>query len=229
MGIISIEQSDRLYWLGRYIERVYTTTNLFANRYDIMIDGDSSSYTDFCKHLDIPNIYSSAEDFRHTYSFNPEDENSIFSNLLRGYDNAIELREMIGSEALSYIQLAIYGMNQGAISSAPLIEMQRVMDNINAFWGVIDDAIGDERNRNTVMIGKRVERIDLYGRLHLESKDMIREYYRMAARIGRSTLRYDAEALENLRQLVEAEDLDYYRIVQEVEENLIIQHESIDV
>ena len=25
MGIISIEQSGRLYWLGRYTERVFTT------------------------------------------------------------------------------------------------------------------------------------------------------------------------------------------------------------
>lgn len=223
MGIISIEQSDRLYWLGRYVERVYTTTSLFANRYDIMIDGDLTSYKDFCESLDIPNIYPSAEDFQHKYSFDKGNENSIFSNLMRGYDNAIELRETIGSEALSYIQLAIYSMNKAEASNAPLIEMQHVMDNIHAFWGAIDDGIGDEKSRNTVMIGKRIERIDLYGRLHLGGEDMLREYQRMAARIGRSSLKYNENVLENLYILVNSYNLDYNRIVQEVEENLVLE------
>lgn len=222
MGIISVEQSDRLYWLGRYMERVYTTTSLFASRYDIMIDRDTASFADFCKHLEIPNIYQSAEHFRHSYAFHTENENSIFSNLLRGYDNAVELRETIGSEALSYIQLAIYSMNKAKDSDAPLIGLQRVLDNIHAFWGVIDDDIGDEKSRNTVMVGKRIERIDLYGRLHLGGEDMLREYHRMAGRIGRSTLKYDQGVLDSLQTLVESEDLDYGRIVQEVEERLVL-------
>lgn len=28
MGIISVENTDRLYWLGRYSERVYSTIQL---------------------------------------------------------------------------------------------------------------------------------------------------------------------------------------------------------
>lgn len=28
MGIISVEQVDHLYWLGRYTERIYTTLKL---------------------------------------------------------------------------------------------------------------------------------------------------------------------------------------------------------
>ncbi|MBO5488270.1 MAG: alpha-E domain-containing protein [Eubacterium sp.] len=217
MGIISVEQSDRLYWLGRYLERVYTTTCLYATRYDIMIDGDTTSYADFCRNLDIPNIYQSPEDFRKTYAYSAEDENSIFSNLMRAYDNAIELRETIGSEALSYIQLAIYDMNKAKISDAPLIDLQRVMDNIHAFWGVIDDEVDDEKSRNTMLIGKRVERIDLYGRLHLAKKAMVREVQRLAGRIDRSSLAYRKEVLEDLQKLIEPENLDYCRIVVEVE------------
>ena len=220
MGIISVEQSDRLYWLGRYLERVYTTTCLYATRYDIMIDGDTTSYADFCRNLDIPNIYQSPEDFRQTYAYSAEDENSIFSNLMRASDNAIELRETIGSEALSYIQLAIYDMNKAKISDAPLIDLQRVMDNIHAFWGVIDDEVDDEKSRNTMLIGKRVERIDLYGRLHLAKKAMVREVQRLAGRIDRSSLAYRKEILEDLQKLIEQENLDYYRIVQEVEQIL---------
>lgn len=221
MGIISVEQSDRLYWLGRYLERVYTTTCLYATRYDIMIDGDTTSYADFCRNLDIPNIYQSPEDFRQTYAYSAEDQNSIYSNLMRAYDNAIELRETIGSEALSYIQLAIYEMNKAKISEAPLVDLQRVMDNIHAFWGVIDDEVDDEKSRNTMLIGKRVERIDLYGRLQLSKKQMVREVQRLSGRIDRSSLVYQKKVLEDLQKLVEPENLNYYRIVQEVEQILV--------
>ena len=38
MGIISVEHTDRLLWLGRYSERVYTTLKIFASYFDSMID-----------------------------------------------------------------------------------------------------------------------------------------------------------------------------------------------
>lgn len=136
MGIISVEHTDRLYWLGRYSERVYTTIRMFAQCYDTMIDDIEEEYDRFCHNLDIPNIYQSGEDFIERYCFDESDPNSIYSNLLRAYDNAIVLREEIGSETLSYIQLAIYEMQKAHQSQAPLIELQKVTDNIVAFWGI---------------------------------------------------------------------------------------------
>lgn len=220
MGIISVEQADRLYWLGRYTERVYTTIRLYATSYDIMIDINKGSYDEFCKNLDIPNIYKSPEDFKATYAFSQDDPNSIYSNLMRAYDNAIELRDMIGSECLSYIQLAIYDMNKAKISEAPLVELQRVMDNILAFWGLADDIIESELCRNTIKIGKRIERIDLYGRLHLSKEMLVREVHRLAGRIDRGALHYRKSVLDALGELIEAGQLDYYRIVQEIEQIL---------
>ena len=69
MGIISVEHTDRLYWLGRYSERVYTTIRLFADSFDEMIDLCENSYDDFCRKLDIPNIYTSRENFIERYCF----------------------------------------------------------------------------------------------------------------------------------------------------------------
>lgn len=224
MGIISIEQEDRLYWLGRYVERTYTTLRLYCNRYDIMIDMDENSYGDFCDKLDIPNIYQSAQDFIFRYGFDPENENSIFCNLLRAYDNAIELREMIHSEALSYIQLAIYDIKKAEISPSPIINLQKAMDNLLAFWGMIDDGIDDEMCRNTIKVGKRIERIDLYGRLHQSRTEMVREFHRMAGRIDRSLLEYNHNTLQDLRVLVESEELDYYNIVMKIEHILEREH-----
>lgn len=148
MGIISVEQADHLLWLGRYTERVYTTLCMYSQNFDRMIDEIAESYPEYCKKMDIPNIYHSKEDFQKRYPFDADNPDSILSNLNRAYDNAIVLRESIGSEALSYIQLAIYDMGKAQISRSPLIEMQRIIDNILAFWGIADDSIDWEQVRN---------------------------------------------------------------------------------
>ncbi len=217
MGIISIEQADRLYWLGRYTERVYTTLRMFSKSFDCLIDGIADSYVDFCKSIDIPNVYSDKNDFVKRYPFDAELSDSIISNLNRAYDNAIVLRESIGSECLAYIQLAIYEMNKAATSKSPLIELQKVNDNILAFYGTADDLIDSQNIRNIIKAGKRIERIDLYARLGVEKKEISREIHRMIPRVERSGLDYDKEKLQRILDLVSGDSIDYYKVVNEVE------------
>ncbi len=217
MGIISVEQADHLYWLGRYTERVYTTLRFYSKSFDEMIDETIDSYQKFCESIDIPNIYASKEDFISRYPFDAQNPDSIISNLNRAYDNAIVLRESIGSEALSYIQLAMYDMNKAALSSSPLIELQYIMDHILSFWGIADDQIDSEQIRNMIKAGKRIERIDLYARLGVSGKELIREVCRMVPRVERSGLHYDTAKLEEIKGLVEHPVLDYYKIVSNVE------------
>ena len=115
MGIISVENMDRLFWLGRYSERVYTSARLFADSFDRMIDMDMDNYAVFCRRLDIPNIYASKADFCERYISDEDDPNSIYSNLMRAYDNAIVLRNEIGSEPITYIQLSVYDMKKSRV------------------------------------------------------------------------------------------------------------------
>lgn len=222
MGIISVEHMDQLYWLGRYSERVYTTIRIFANHFDSMIDMSEEEYAAFCRRQEIPNIYTSKEDFRNRYCFDETDPNSIYSNLMRAYDNAIVLREEIGSDTLAYIQLAVYGMNRAKTSDAPLVELQKVVDNIMAFWGVADDSIDSEQVRNIIKVGKRIERIDLYARLHMDIKEMYREVKRLTGRIDRTGLTYEKAKLMHLNYMVELDPLDYDEVVSEIE-GLIVQ------
>ncbi len=225
MGIISLEQTNRLYWLGRYSERVYTTIRLYSKCYDDMIDDIGDNYADFCRMLEIPNIYRDKEDFNQRYGFDETDPNSILSNLMRAYDNAVVLREEIGSETLSYIQLAIYAINKAKISRAPLLELQNVEDNILAFWGIADDFIESETIRNIIRTGKRVERIDLYARLKLGVKELKSELRRMHTRLVSSGMSYNRVCLDSLTVLIEHIDetaeVDYAGIVRNVE-NLVL-------
>lgn len=220
MGVISVKQTDRLYWLGRYMERVYTTMRLYFVTYDTMLDKMAKEYKAFCESLEIPDIYSSPEHFCQSYAFDRDNENSMMSNLVRAYDNAIVLRDEIGSETLSYVQLAIYEMQKAEQSETPIIEFQKVLDNIMAFWGICDDIISDENVRNIIKIGKRVERIDLFGRLKSSREDLLREYHRLAGRINRCNLKYRQDVLDNIGEILEGDtekELDYGRIVKEIE------------
>lgn len=217
MGIISVEQADHLFWLGRYTERVYTTLNIYFKSFDSLIDGLVDSYVQFCESIDIPNIYADKEDFISNYPFDATNPDSILSNLNRAYDNAITLRESIGSETLAYIQLAIYEMNRAAKSKSPLIELQKVNDNLLAFYGTVDDQIDSENIRNIIKAGKRIERVDMYARLGVEKQEIERELKRLVPRVEGSGLAYDHEKLDEVCELVKATPLNYYKIVEDVE------------
>lgn len=213
MGIISVENSDRLFWLGRYSERVYTSARLFADSFDKMIDMDLENYAVFCAQLDIPNIYCSKEDFCKRYIHDDKDPNSIYSNLMRAYDNAIVLRNEIGSEPIAYIQLCVYDMKRNRTASAPIVGLQKIVDNILAFWGIVDDMIENENIRNIIKTGKRIERLDLYGRLQADRESINREIHRLAGRITKTNLHYDKAKLDKLRELAEQDPINYDEIV----------------
>ena len=213
MGIVSLTNTDKLYWLGRYSERVYTTIRLFGESFDHLIEGEVQSIGAFCASLNIPNLYTSGDDFVERYLFDAENPDSVFANLTRAYDNAMTLRKEIGSECVSYIQLAIYAMNSLRGSENPMFGLQKVVDDILAFWGLSDDIIPDENVRNIIKVGKRVERLDLYARLRLPQKDILREVRRLSVRISCTNLQYAQTDIDRLMALAMAGETAYDEIV----------------
>ncbi len=217
MGIISLEQKDSILWLGRYTERVYTTIKFFAPYYDRMIDSPEDMHQDFCAKLEIPDIYENREDFLRRYCYDSSNPDSIASNLLRAYDNAIVLREMLGTETLCYVQLAYYEMQRAAVSDAPMMELQKVMDNIVAFWGSADDSIDDVQVRDILVTGRRIERVDLYARLRVGREEIRRFVMRLSTRLKRSGLPYAPDQLEQMLMDASLPEPDYDNIIRAVE------------
>ena len=80
-------------------------------------------------------------------------------------------------------------MRKAAISNAPLIQLQDVIDHILAFFGIADDMIESENIRAIIKTGKRIERIDLYARLELDREDLRREIDRMRFRIKKTGMK----------------------------------------
>lgn len=98
-----------------------------------------------------------------------------------------------------------------------MIELQRVKDNLIAFYGMVDDQIDSENVRNIIKAGKRIERIDIYARLGASKKELEREVCRMIPRIERSSLSYNMEKIAHIQELLEEPQLDYYEIVREID------------
>lgn len=203
MGIISVENADHLYWLGRYTERVYTTIRVFFHIFDKMIEAPEGAYQIYCEKLGIPNIYTSNHQFVQSYLFDEENPDSVISSMKRAYDNGVVLREELSSNVLSYIQLALNTLENCSRTTSPLLELQQVLDELLAFWGCADDYVEDEDCRNLLKCGKYVERLDLCIRLDYHKKDLEKEYRKLTNRLGRINLRYNEKNLTRLGQLID--------------------------
>lgn len=193
MGIISIEQSGRLYWLGRYTERVFTTLKCYRTYFDTMLDRAPDAYRDFLLRLTLPDVYADEGDFTVRYLYDANNPDSILSNLTRAYDNAIVLREALSTDMMGYIQMALDQMQAAVAGESPLYALQPVIDSIYAFWGAAGDYMDDE-SRDLMECGRRLERLDLYLRLDYNYRDIEWEFSRFQFALGCLRVPHDTEA-----------------------------------
>lgn len=206
MGIISLEKADHLFWLGRYTERVFTTLDTFFLYFDMMLDQDKRAYVLFCDQLGIPMVYADMDEFIDRYIFDPADPNSIKSNMLRAFDNAVVLRDELSSSTLSYIQLSLDCMDQAVGSAGLVYQLQPVKDYLYAFWGCLDDHVEDEECRNIIKCGKYLERLDLYIRLGYPYRFIEKEYSKFINRLNKIRIGYNLSNVDILSEIVASDE-----------------------
>lgn len=158
---VSVIKANRLFWMGRYAERVYLALHLLRRHYDLMIDEDGDAYKTFCSKMGIEDKYSSPEHFIESYLYDEDNADSVIRMLESVNDNAILLREEIKSETLSYIQMAINYMKNSKEQSRRLGNLQYITDCILAFWGSADERICTANVRKTIFFGKFAECSDI--------------------------------------------------------------------
>jgi hypothetical protein len=184
MGIISVEHSSNLYWLGRYAERVYTTLSAFFDYYDLMLDKDKNSYQVFLDKLGIEDKYGDYENFVQGYLYGADDV-SILSAFRFAHDNAVVIRNVIGSDSLAYIDLASDVFRTGRDAKILRLALMPAVDYLLAFWGSIDDKLSSGEARNIIKCGKLVERLDLYFRFEYDNEAINGEYEKLCHIIAR--------------------------------------------
>ncbi len=202
MGIQRLSKENRLYWLGRYTERALITIGFISDAWDSSLDGAEVDYRGWCAKLQIPCEYSSTDEFLESYLFNADNPNSVPSSINRSFDNGIVLREVITSQALSYLQLAKNVMDTAHEQDAPALELQQVRDYLMAFRGCANESIDDEASRNTLKTGITVERMDLMLRLGFDAGKLPAEYERLTGRLRRTHLARDGKRMQLLGDLV---------------------------
>ena len=162
-SIISITKANHLFWLGRYMERVYMTLHLLRKCYDKMIDGSPKDYKNFWKELDPTAAYDSADDFTFGMLYDEGNPCSIISELIRAKDNAILLREDLTTETLSYIEMSVaYMLECKERKEMNIDKLQNITDWAMAFWGSVEQRIENFNELAMLMVGKTVENIDLF-------------------------------------------------------------------
>lgn len=208
MGTISLEQSNSLYWLGRYMERVFTTLKALQSLYDRMLDG-KNDYKDYLSSLGFPDHYDTPQDFFRSFLYDKENPGSVAASLEHAYDNGIVLREEISTEAFSFLQVAKDKLEKSKESENTLLSLLPLEDVLYAFWGCIDDKMYDDESRNIILCGKTIERLDLYLRMKYPFEEVDKEFQRLCHALRRmpkdTPFRYNTHYLSMLVEVLGSE------------------------
>lgn len=171
---VSPAKASNLYWLGRYAERVYGSLHMLQKYYDLVIDGDTTAYVEFCQNIGFGNCTMAPEEFILEYLYSRDRAGSIRWTLDRVNDNSILLREDIKSDTLSYVHLSMSTMTDCARrGETNITELQPIIDNMLAFWGSIAERVYDETTLNLLGIGKGIEYIELHIRFDYASERIL--------------------------------------------------------
>ena len=91
-------------------------------------------------------------------------------------------------------------METASASSAPCVNLQWIIDDMNAFRGSCEDSVSDSNLRNIIKTGVSVERLSLYLRLQYRLDDVGMETRRLLSRINRTHLSRNEDYFAALMQ-----------------------------
>lgn len=175
--IISAAKANRLYWLGRYEDRVYMTLHLLNKCYDKMIDGHPDDYSGFWKKLDAVGAYQTNDAFTFGMLYDEANPSSVISAQMNAMNNAILLREDILSETLSYLEMSVALMKRCRDRREMNISiLQPIIDWSLAFWGSAEQRLQNHKALDIMMIGRNVENLDMQLRFDYPFRRMALAY-----------------------------------------------------
>ncbi|MFI3208101.1 MAG: alpha-E domain-containing protein [Eubacteriales bacterium] len=220
MGTFGINKNNRLYWLGRYTERVYQGIENIRIINDKILDNTPVDIADFRRRLGITSTtFSTSEEFCSRYAFDRTMPESLLSTADSMLGNGMVLRDILGTQTLSYIQMAVSALEEASVSQAFDVQLQWVMDDIMAFRGSYAEYIEESEVRNTIRSGASVERVGTLLRLEVEDAIIIKEINKLVARLHRTHLEYDEEKLQIIQQFLSNKEgvLNRFDVLESVE------------
>lgn len=184
MGTISLEHGDRLFWLGRYIERSFTTLKAIQSHFDQALDDDPLLYQKYLTAFGLADTYGNRDTFLKRFLFEKENQNSVAFSLRCAYDNGIVLREDISTESLSYLQLTMDELERSKdLEKGLRLKLLALEDTLYGFRGCLEDHVYDLEKKALIDCGQFIERLDLYFRLRYSDEAVLPELKRLLERL----------------------------------------------
>ncbi len=200
-NVITADKANRLFWLGRYAERVYISLHLLRRYYDKVLDGDIQDLNEYYTCLGVGGDVTREFQISQLYDLN--NICSIATSMALASDNAIILRHDITSESLSYVQMSQALLNEcSAIKEKNITHLQPITDHMLAFFGSIDERVFDKRIRKFLKIGKLIENLDLHIRFNYPFFRIDEVYQTLKEYISQVDAVADSKTIERLDDLL---------------------------
>ncbi len=207
-NVITADKANRLYWLGRYAERVYITLHLLRRYYDKVIDGDITDFTEYYNLLGVDSTGHTAgcENLQLSQLYDLDNVCSVYTSLKLCRDNGIVLRRDITSESLSYIQMSNSIIEEcAAIKEKNITRLQPITDYMLAFFGSVEERVFDKRVRRFLKVGKLVENLDLHIRFNYPFMRIEEAYNTLRDTLDEESTVINEDALSLLDDMIDSQ------------------------
>lgn len=170
--------AERLYWLGRYVERAENTSRLVAVNNNLMLDMPSSADYIWDSLL---GILAAGAEFGARYSTASErnvirwivaeetNSSSLVSSLRAARENARTVREVMPSESWELINDLYWAAQEGAEAALARKSRPSYLDQIvlksQQFAGMLQNSMSHREPYLFIQLGAMLERLDMTSRI----------------------------------------------------------------
>lgn len=170
--------AERVYWLGRYLERVENAARLLKIYSAMLFDLPRGTSVDWSTLIDISGshvkyaeIYQSFDE-KQVVNFllaHTENPGSIFSSLAMARENARTSREVIPSETWEQVNALYYtvkeNINPRLSRSARYTLLEEIITDSQRIEGLFVSSMSHNQTYSFIEIGRKLERADMTSRL----------------------------------------------------------------
>lgn len=202
MLTISPAKANRLFWLGRYSERIFAQLHFLRMYYDRCLDEDSQdALEEFCRRLDLGACPHDPDLFLLQYLFG-DFPGSLRHGLNCMYDNSIVLREELTTASVCYVNMCAATLNRCDVAKdINITHLQPITDCLLSFWGSVFQHVTNRATLNMLFIGRHVEYLDIYARFGYPQKRLAAEWSNLEHRLSQVEDVADAEKRKHLAYL----------------------------
>ncbi len=199
---ISPAKANRLFWLGRYAERVSAQLHFLRHYYDLCLDeGNEDALLQYCAKLSLTDCPKDRDIFlvQHLFDNRP---GSLRHTLNCLNDNSIVLREELATNTIAYVNLCVATLKHSDHNKDVNINnLQPISDYILAFWGSVLHFVVDPAPLDMLCIGRRLESIDFYARFDEKHSRLSAEWKQLERRLDRQSYMVNKEQRMHLRDI----------------------------